>query len=143
MLAYLIWYSSDNSYLVRGNMTGLKRILQQYGVNVKLGASPLAERLNVYRQRLYITFWVLFCVLVSLIALGAYGLWHLLGCGAQAEITAWAGAVGLAAGSGGLVEVLRRVWSEWASTSLFVTLIAEASQAEINVIVKKAIAGMK
>lgn len=120
-------------------MTGLKRILQDVGVNLSLGGETLSERLDSYRRRLFVTFWVLFFVLTGLVGFGAYGLWRFLDCGETASITAWAGAVGLAGGSASLVEILRRVWSEWARTSLFVALIADATQAEINIIVKHAI----
>jgi len=121
-------------------MSGLKRILVQEGVNLSLGESrTLIDRLNSCRRRLLVTFLILFLMLSALIVFGCYGLWHYLECGSASEATAWAGAVGLGGGSASLVEILRRIWSEWARTSLVIALVADAPRSFVNVIIQKLI----
>jgi hypothetical protein len=116
-------------------MSGLKRILQESGVNLTLGEdNALLDRLDSYRRRLFVTFLFLFFALMALVGLGSYGLWHYMVCGSTQDVTAWASAIGLSGGSASLVEILRRVWSEWARTSLVIALVAGASQATINTI---------
>ncbi|HEY8157594.1 MAG TPA: hypothetical protein VIF10_02715 [Methylobacter sp.] len=98
--------------------------------------NPLLEKLDAHRKTLLYTFLALFVVLAALIGLGAFGMWHLLFNGSTEQINAWSGAVGLA-GSTSLVEILRRVWTEWAQTSLVVLLVTDAPEPLVNAVVQK------
>ena len=58
--------------------------------------------------------------------IGVIGIWHLMDCANADQLKALLGALGLAGGSGGVVEVLRRIWVQWSYTSLVLGLIADA-----------------
>jgi hypothetical protein len=46
-----------------------------------------------------------------------------------------AGVIGL--GSGGGLEILRRIWKDWSQTDLLLILIEDASEAQVTTIVNK------
>jgi len=113
-------------------MSKLLSILKEGSEDLKKlgGESRLEKQLTSHRQWLFVTFLVLFAVLILLIVMGAFGIWPLsMDCNPTKT-----NAIGLIGGSGGLVGVLCWVWKQWSRTSLVIVLLADAQvslQAEI------------
>jgi hypothetical protein len=120
-------------------MSRLVSILRESGISLDLGSGEnrFKKDLDKHRHHLFKTFLVLFAVLILLIGLGAFGMWHLLMNGGLDQTKAWVGAFSLAGGSASLVEVLRRVWTQWTRTSLVILLISDAPKPLVVGIVQK------
>lgn len=119
-------------------MSGLQKILETSRVDSSLGSdgqADLARRLRSHHVMLTATFVVLFLLLIGLIGFGAYGMWRYMLNGTIQEVVAFSGAVGLSAGSASIVEILRRVWSEWARTGLIIVLVSHAPEPVVNAVV--------
>jgi|SRR2546422_9795491 branched-subunit amino acid ABC-type transport system permease component len=120
-------------------MTGLKRLLEHTAGGKLMMGGTLSESvvkgLESYRQRLFITFIVLFVVLIALVVFGSYGLARSMGD--AGSLKAFVAAMGISVG--GLVEAMRRTWREWSQTQLLLVLIEEAPESQIRALIDKLI----
>jgi len=120
-------------------MRNLNEILKSYeNDGLTSGPDPwFTKALDTHKRRLFKTFIIVLIVLILLILLGAYGIWYYLGKGDVKDVAAFTSAIGLAGGSGTLIEILRRTWSEWARTDLIVTLVQNTTQATRDEVIAK------
>jgi hypothetical protein len=118
-------------------MTNLKQQLQTAVDRSDKGGGALSvnaiRQLKAYRQRQFLIFLVFeFVIFAAVVACALY----LLGNSTETAVAkAAAGAIGL--GSGGGLEVGRRLWKEWARTDLTLLLLAEASEAQAKALIDR------
>lgn len=118
-------------------MTRLKQVLTTaIAVSDKMGGSisvKATDLLKAHRRRQFAIFVVLEVIIVLLIVACA---WYLIvRSGDLARMKAVAGLLGV--GSGGCIEVARRVWKEWAQTDLALSLMSEASEAQVKALIER------
>jgi hypothetical protein len=113
-------------------MSKLGEILRQTDLSADLGSgnSKAALRKNLERHRVHLlyTFIFWFIVVIALIAAGSFGIWYFQVNGSADQVKALTATLGLTGGSAGLIEILRRVWSEWSRTTLVIMLITDADR---------------
>ena len=120
-------------------MSGLKQILQEtteHRLNAggAVSASVIGALRN-YRTRQFATFVVLFAAIICAVAFCAY--FVMKNPSQVSHIRVIAGFMGL--GTGGGIEVLRRLWKEWSQTELLLILVEDASESQITTLVDKLI----
>jgi len=122
-------------------MSGLKRILRET-TDRKLttgGAiSPaLVKALRAHRSQQFAIFVALEVVIVIFIALSVFLVFKNPDQTTRNEVIA--ATLGISAGAGGGIELIRRIWREWTQTSLLLLLVEEASEAQVNSILERLI----
>jgi len=120
-------------------MSGIKRILRD-STDRKLttgGAiSPgLVKALRGHRAQQFGIFVALEVVIVIFIALSVYLVFRDPDQTTRNEVIA--ATLGISAGAGGGIELIRRVWREWTQTSLLLLLVEDASEAQVTAIIDR------
>lgn len=119
------------------HMTNLNGILQSaHDRQLQAGgavSSELVNSLKGYRkQQLY----VFVCIEVLLIAAVAFCAYLLTrNPSGTATVKALSGLIGI--GTGGGIEVMRRIWMEWSRTTLLLILIPQCSPGQLTSIIDK------
>lgn len=118
-------------------MSPLKSLLQQAGDDSdQLGSSlskAALERLEPYRKRQFVIFVIVeLLVVVAVAGCAWYLITHPMNSGQAKTLAALCGV-----GSGGGLEIARRVWKEWSRTDLLVTLLSEATEAQVKVLIDR------
>jgi hypothetical protein len=119
-------------------MSGLKKILERSALNNLDGGNASVKTINNlrdYRKRQFTIFVVVeLLVVISVSACVYYITQSNLN---SMTIKILTGILGI--GSGGGLEVGRRIWKEWAQTDLLLALFSEATEAQIKTIIDKLI----
>lgn len=120
-------------------MSKLKSILEEALADSTLlgGESSIETQLEAHRKELLKSMWIWFSVLILLILLGVLGLTKYLDCNNATIAKQILGALGLSGASGGVVNILRKVWLQWSSTSLVFILLTDSTKAQKNDILRK------
>src|SRR5947209_3014080 len=87
------------------------------------------KALRDHRRKEYRTFIFLSCLVIC----GLITCVVILFAGNSQQMRLAAGLIGI--GSGGGLEVLRRLWKDWSQTDLLLILIEDASEAQVTTIV--------
>ena len=120
-------------------MSGLKKVLERSHANkLKAGGAISAEtiaNLRAYRKQQFVIFIVFELLLVAGVGVCAFYLTH--STLSATEIKVLASLIGV--GTGGGLEVGRRIWKEWAQTDLVLALFSEATEAQVNATIDKLI----
>jgi hypothetical protein len=118
-------------------MSGLQRIFERVdGDQFKAGGGQYAElkpMLEQYRRQQLTIF---ICIeLFIVVAIVAASLYIAFSSADANRIRLLTGATGLGAGGG--IEIMRRIWKEWARTDLLLVLLPAVSDAELRRIISK------
>lgn len=95
-------------------------------------SAELEKALKAYKQQQLFVFIAVEVFLVIAIAFCAY--WLSRGSSGGGMVKALAGLIGL--GTGGGLEAIRRVWTQWSQTTLLLILIPQSSPAQLSSIVE-------
>lgn len=113
-------------------MDDLRDILQRaHNQQLKAGgavSSKLINELRRYRQRQLVVFVIVELIIICGVSFCAYYLTFHPNNSAQTK--ALAGLIGI--GTGGGIELMRRIWREWSQTDLLLVLLPEASPAQVT-----------
>ncbi len=116
-------------------MANLKDVLSNSaGEFLKAGGSAslkVKQALRKHRQREY----RIFLFVTGLVVCGLILCVVMLLSSESQKVRVAAGVIGL--GSGGGLEILRRIWKDWSQTDLLLILIEDASEAQVTTIVNK------
>jgi hypothetical protein len=118
-------------------MTQLKAVLQQAVDESDKGGGALsvntAARLEAYRRRQF----VIFLALEFLVVVGVgYCAWYLVSHQAGSNTSKALSAL-IGVGSGGGIEIVRRVWKEWSRTDFILLMLNEASESQVKSLVDR------
>lgn len=120
-------------------MENLKSILQRaHDRQLKAGgvvSKQLIEDLRGYRKQQF----VMFAILELLIVLGVSFCAYYLSVhpGNATQVKTLASLIGL--GSGGGIEIMRRIWRGWSESTLLLLMLPEASQAQVTDLIDRLI----
>ncbi len=117
-------------------MDGLKAILQRaHDRQLKAGSvsKELIYDLRTYRKQQMLIFVLMEVILICGVFFSAYYLTS--HPSSTSQLKALAGVIGI--GTGGGIEVMRRIWKEWSQSSLLLLLISEATQAQITELIDR------
>jgi hypothetical protein len=121
-------------------MSRLSRILEEARDTWSHAGGALSTRvladLRVYRKRQQTIFIVCELLLVGVVAFCIYWLTH---HPESQKWIQWLLKSGIGLGTGGAVEVARRIWKEWSQLDLLIILLREATEAQVNAIIEKLI----
>lgn len=116
-------------------ITSLKSVLNNTaGEFLKAGgfaSTAVKKALREHRQKEYRTF----IVLSSLVICGLITCLVMPFATNSQQMRVAAGLIGI--GSGGGLEILRRLWKDWSQTDLLLILIEDANEAQVTTIVNK------
>jgi len=120
-------------------MSGLKSVLERTVAQRLKGGGAVSDQvvraLRLYRKRQLVIFVTLYVILICGLILCVY---VLMSHPAQTTyVRALSGLVGI--GSGGVIEVMRRIWKEYSETDLLLILTEDASEAQITALIDKLI----
>ena len=118
-------------------MSGLKKILVRANeLKLRAGGAVSVETiasLTVYRKQQIVIFIVTEVLLIAGVVFCVY---YFTQKGLNTtEINVLTGVIGV--GTGGGLELARRIWKEWAQTDLLLVLFREASEAQVNATIDK------
>jgi hypothetical protein len=120
-------------------MEGIKQILvgaRDYRLKAGGAVSVrVVEELRKYRTKLSVAVVCLFIILLAAIVYVSYYL--MTNPDQITHAKAVAGFIGV--GTGGMLELLRRVWKGWNQTNLLLILLEDASEAQVTAIMDKLI----
>ncbi|MBZ5533434.1 MAG: hypothetical protein LAO20_18550 [Acidobacteriia bacterium] len=117
-------------------MTNLKSILQRASDRrLKAGgvSKELIDDLSSYRKQQLVVFAAIEVALMFGVSFCSYYLAAHPTNSTQAKMLA--GFIGI--GSGGGIEVMRRIWKEWSQTTLLLIMLREASQAQVTELIDR------
>ena len=118
-------------------MGNLKRILQNAKDQQLKGGGVVSKRLiddlQSYRTQQLWIFIVIELLIVVGVALCAY--YIAVHPENRAQAKTLTGLLGI--GSGGGIEVIRRIWRNWSQTTLLLVLLPEATQAQVTEIIDR------
>jgi hypothetical protein len=98
-------------------------------------SAELLEQLRRHRQQQKRFF--IFFEVITVVALGVC-VYFLLSSPSNNDMAkTLAGLLGLPAGTGGGIEMMRRAWREWSRADLLLLLLSEATESQVNAIVEK------
>jgi len=120
-------------------MSGLKTVLERTTTQRLTGggvvSASVVRALRLYRSRQLAIFVTLYAVLICGLVLCVYVL--ISHPARTTSLRALSGLVGI--GSGGVIEVMRRLWREYSQTDLLLILTEDASEAQITTIIDRLI----
>jgi len=101
-------------------------------------SAELTKELRAYQTRQFWLFMIVEAVVVIGVAVCAYLLTS--NPGQTKSVSQLAGLIGI--GTGGGIEVMRRIWKEWSQADLLLVLATEASEAQVSAMLDKLIEKM-
>lgn len=106
------------------------------------GGGTLSDKarttLGALRRSLTVQGWLIFVMVFAGAALAIWG--AVLKISDPKDLAVFSGTLGLSVG--GALEMLRRTWRELGRTSLLLTLLDEASEAQVGALIDKLIKGL-
>jgi hypothetical protein len=98
-------------------------------------SAELLEQLRAYRQQQKRMFFVIEAITILGMAICTY---VLLSTPVNGDtVKTLAGVLGLGAGTGGGIEMMRRAWREWSRADLLLLLLSGASESQVTTIMDK------